>query len=57
MAALFKSILLTAVALGALVLVEHWFGMIAAFVGAGLCFLAYILLVTLRQMRDEPEDE
>lgn len=57
MAALFKSILLTAVALGALVLVEHWFGMIAAFVGAGLCFLAYILLVTLGQMRDGPEDK
>ena len=57
MAALFKSILLTAVALGAFVLVEHWFGMISAFVGAGLCFLAYILMVTLRQMRDEPENE
>ncbi len=57
MATLFKNVLLTAIALGALVMVEHWFGMVAAFVGAGLCFLAYVLLVTLRQMRDEGDDE
>jgi|GEM_PF-3562558 hypothetical protein len=57
MATLFKNVLLTAIALGVLVFVEHWFGMIAAFVGAGICFLAYVLLVTLRQMRDEGDDD
>lgn len=57
MLALFKNILLTAIGLGILVLVEQWFGMTAAFIGAALCFLAYILLVTFRQMRDEGDEE
>lgn len=57
MATLFKNILLTAIALGLLVMVEQWFGMAAAFVGAGICFLCYILLITLRQVRDETEDD
>ncbi len=57
MASLFKNLLLTAAALGVLVVVEQWFGMTAAFVGAGICFLAYVLLVTLRQMRDEENDD
>jgi hypothetical protein len=38
-------------------MVEQWFGMTAAFIGAGLCFLAYLLLVTFRQMRDEDDED
>jgi|ETNmetMinimDraft_20_1059909.scaffolds.fasta_scaffold658866_2 Flp pilus assembly protein TadB len=57
MASLLKNILLTAIALAVLVMVEQWFGMTAAFAGAGVCFIAYILLITLRQMRDEADDE
>lgn len=54
---LLKNILLTAIALGVLVMVEQWFGMTAAFVGAGICFLGYILFVTWRQMGDEEDEE
>ncbi len=57
MATLFKNILLTAIALAVLVIFEQWFGMVAAFIAAGVCFLAYVLLVTWRQMRDEPDEE
>lgn len=57
MIGLLKNILLTAIGLGVLVIVNQWFGMTAAFIGAGLCFLAYILLVTFRQMRDEDDEE
>lgn len=57
MIGLLKNILLTAIGLGVLVIVNQWFGMTAAFIGAGLCFLAYVLLVTFRQMRDEDDEE
>lgn len=57
MIGLLKNILLTAIGLGVLVVVNQWFGMTAAFIGASLCFLAYILLVTFRQMRDEDDEE
>lgn len=57
MVRLLKNVLLTATALGLLVLVERSFGMIAAFAGAALCFIAYIALITLRQMREEAEEE
>ncbi len=57
MTALLKNIILTAIGLGVLVLVEQSFGMTAAFVGAGVCFVAYIVLITVRQMRNETDDE
>ncbi len=57
MAALFKNILLTAIALAVLVIFEQWFGMTAAFILAGFCFLAYVLFVTWRQMRDDTDKE
>lgn len=57
MIGLLKNILLTAIGLGVLVMVNQWFGMTAAFISAGLCFLAYVLLVTFRQMRDEDDEE
>ncbi len=57
MATLLKNIILTAIGLGVLVLVEQSFGMTAAFVGAGLCFVAYILLITLRQVRQETDED
>jgi|TARA_Y100001934_G_scaffold74703_1_gene92809 hypothetical protein len=57
MATLFKNILLTAIALAVLVIFEQWFGMTVAFIAAGVCFLAYVLLITWRQMRDEPDED
>jgi F0F1-type ATP synthase assembly protein I len=54
---LLKNILLTGIALVVLVMVNQWFGMVAAFVGAGVCFVAYVVFITVRQMRDEPQDE
>lgn len=57
MATFLKNILLTAIGLAVLVMVEQWFGMTAAFVGAAVCFVAYILLITLRQIRNEPDDD
>lgn len=57
MVRLFKNILLTGIALGLLVLTERSFGMTVAFVGAAVCFVAYIILITLRQMRNEPDDD
>jgi hypothetical protein len=57
MAALLKNIVLTAIGLTILVMVEQWFGMTAAFIGAGLCFVAYIVLITVRQLRQESDDD
>lgn len=57
MVTLLKNILLTGIALAVLVIVNQWFGIVAAFVGAGICFVAYVLFITVRQMRDEPQDE
>ncbi len=57
MVTLFKNILLTAIALAVLVIFEEWFGMTAAFVAAGVCFLGYVLFVTWRQVRDETDEE
>ncbi len=57
MTGLLKRILLTLIALALLVIVEQAFGMTAALIGAGVCFLGYIFLITVRQMRDEPDDE
>ena len=57
MVTLLKNILLTGIALAVLAMVNQWFGMVAAFVGAGICFIAYVLFITVRQMRDEPQDE
>ena len=57
MASFFKNILLTAIGLAVLVIVEQWFGMTVAFVAAALCFVAYILLITVRQVRYEPDDD
>ena len=54
---LLKNVLLTAIALVLLLLVERSYGMIAAFAGAGLCFVAYIAVITLRQMREEVDEE
>ena len=56
MATLLKNILLTAIGLAVLVIVEHWLGITAAFIGVGVCFLAYVLLITWRQMRDETDE-
>ena len=56
MATLLKNILLTAIALAVLVFVEQWLGITAAFIGVGVCFLAYVLLITWRQMRDETDE-
>jgi F0F1-type ATP synthase assembly protein I len=52
-----KNILLTGIALAVLVIVNQWFGIVAAFVGAGICFVAYVLFITVRQMRDESQGE
>ncbi|NKB54713.1 MAG: hypothetical protein GKS00_00080 [Alphaproteobacteria bacterium] len=57
MVSFLKNIILTAIGLVVLVMVEQWFGMTAAFVGAAVCFVAYIVLITLRQVRNEPDDE
>ena len=57
MATLFKNILLTAIALAVLVIFEQWFGMTVAFIAAGVCFLAYVLLITCRQVRDDPDED
>ncbi len=57
MTGLLKRILLTLIALALLVIVEQAFGMTAALIGAGVCFVGYIFLITVRQMRDEPDDE
>lgn len=57
MAALLKNIILTAIGLVVLVMVEQSFGMTAAFVSAGICFVAYIGLITLRQVRQEEDEE
>ena len=56
MVTLLKNILLTAIALAVLVIVEHWLCITAAFIGVGVCFLAYVLLITWRQMRDETDE-
>lgn len=55
MASLLKRILLTLIGLAVLVLVERSFGMTTAMVATGICFLLYVLWITIRQMRDEDD--
>jgi maltodextrin utilization protein YvdJ len=57
MVRLLQRILLTMIALAAVVLVGQSFGTVTAMVVAGIGFLLYVLWVTLRQMRDEDETE
>jgi len=57
MMALLRRVLLTMIALLVLVIVERSFGMIVAMVAAGVCFLIYIFLLTLRQTREEDDSE
>ncbi|MDA0661939.1 MAG: hypothetical protein O3B08_03775 [Proteobacteria bacterium] len=56
MAGLLKRILLTMIALTALVLVHNAFGTIPAVVVAGIGFLLYIFWITLRQVREDDSE-
>lgn len=55
MAKLFQRILLTMIALAALVVVERSFGMTPAMIVTGVGFLLYVLWITLRQMREDDD--
>ncbi len=56
MAGLLKRILLTMIALAALVMVHASFGVIPTVIVIGAGFLLYIFWITLRQMRDDDSD-
>tara|TARA_R110001606_G_scaffold304596_1_gene451898 strand:- start:300 stop:470 length:171 start_codon:yes stop_codon:yes gene_type:complete len=56
MAGLLKRILLTMMALAALVIVHESFGWVPAAIFAGAGFLLYIFWITLRQMREDDSD-
>ncbi len=54
---LLKRVLLTGVALALLIVAERAFGMVAAFVTAGVGFVAYIAYVSLRDTVADSEED
>jgi threonine/homoserine/homoserine lactone efflux protein len=52
-----RRILLSLIGIAGLVVLEQAFGMTAAIVVAGVCFLGYIAWLTLRQMAEEDDDD
>ncbi|PPR21277.1 MAG: hypothetical protein CFH40_01666 [Alphaproteobacteria bacterium MarineAlpha10_Bin3] len=52
-----RRILLTMVGLAALVVLEQAFGMTTAIVATAVCFVGYVLWLTLRQIAEEGDDD
>ena len=53
---LLKRIVLTGIALALLIVAERAFGMVAAFVAAGVLFVAYIAFISFRETVSEESD-
>lgn len=53
---LLKRIVLTGIALALLIVAERAFGMVAAFVAAGVLFVAYIAFISFRETASEESD-
>jgi hypothetical protein len=52
-----RRIVLTMIGLAALVVLEQAFGMTTAIVATAVCFVGYVVWLTLRQIAEEGDDD